>query len=263
MIAEFNKIFPQIGKKSWIVSTASVIGEVKIGEDCGVWFGAVIRGDVNFIRIGDRTNIQDLSMIHVTHYTKPDKSDGYPTIIGDDVTIGHKVMIHGATISDACLIGMNAVLLDGCRIGTESIVGAGSLVTGNKEFPPRSLILGSPAKVVRELTKAEISQFGNKSSFQFSFLICFPDLRCCLISEKINDTVCSKADKEFASGVVLILIFLRLAAFTSILSKPLPALIINLRLGNFSIISLVIIVFVLIIMISILTDSSAESIQKK
>jgi carbonic anhydrase/acetyltransferase-like protein (isoleucine patch superfamily) len=97
-------------------------------------------------------------MIHVTHYKKEDMSDGYPTIIGDDVTIGHRVMLHGCRIEDACLIGMSATILDGAVIGRESIVGAGALVTMNKVFPPRSLILGSPARVVRELSDEEVEE---------------------------------------------------------------------------------------------------------
>lgn len=156
MISEFKGLIPKIGERNWIAENATVLGEVETGQDCSIWFGAVIRGDIHSIKIGDRTNIQDLSMIHVTHYTKSDKSDGYPVEIGDDVTIGHRVMIHGAKISDACLIGMNATLLDGCEIGKESIVGAGALITQNKKFPPRSLILGSPAKLVRALTQEEV-----------------------------------------------------------------------------------------------------------
>ena len=158
MIHRFKDTTPKIGNKTWIASSADVIGDVTCGKDCSVWFGCVVRGDVHFIKIGDRTNIQDLSMIHVTHYKKADKSDGNPTIIGDDVTVGHRVMLHGCTIEDACLIGMSATILDGATIGKESIVGAGSLVTKNKKFPPRSLIMGSPAKVVRELTKEEVSE---------------------------------------------------------------------------------------------------------
>jgi carbonic anhydrase/acetyltransferase-like protein (isoleucine patch superfamily) len=95
-------------------------------------------------------------MVHVSQYIKPDKSDGYPTSIGNDVTVGHKVMLHGCTIGDACLIGMSATLLDGCEIGKESIVAAGSIVTQNKKFPPQSLIIGTPAKVLRKLSDQEI-----------------------------------------------------------------------------------------------------------
>ena len=158
MIMNFKNYKPEIGKNSWIADSADVIGRTKIGEDSSVWFQVVIRGDVHFITIGDRTSIQDGSMIHVTHHKKADMSDGNPTTIGDDVTVGHKVMLHGCTIEDACLIGMSATILDGAVIGKESIVGAGSLVTKNKKFPPRSLIMGSPAKFVRELTDEEVKE---------------------------------------------------------------------------------------------------------
>jgi len=158
MIHTFKNISPSIGKNTWVAPSADVIGEVACGEDCSIWFGCVIRGDVNYIKIGARTNIQDLSMIHVTHYKKEDKSDGSPTIIGNDVTVGHRVMLHGCTIEDACLIGMSATILDDAVISKESIVGAGALVTKGKVFPPRSLIIGSPAKVVRELTDDEVAE---------------------------------------------------------------------------------------------------------
>ena len=159
MIHDYKEMTPQIGKHTWIAPSADIIGDVEIGEECSIWFGAIVRGDVHFIKIGDRTNIQDLSMIHVTHYKKHRKiGDGNPTIIGNDVTIGHRVMLHGCTIEDACLIGMSATILDGAIIGKESIVGAGSLVTKNKIFPSRSLIMGSPAKVVRELTDEEVEE---------------------------------------------------------------------------------------------------------
>ena len=156
MIYPYQNIKPVFGQNCFIAPSADIIGEVTTGDDCSIWFGCVIRADVHFIRIGDRVNIQDLSMIHVTHWEKPDRSDGNPTIIEDDVTIGHRVMLHGCTIEKACLIGMSATILDGAVIGEESIVGAGSLVTKNKVFPPRSLIMGSPAKVVRPLTDEEI-----------------------------------------------------------------------------------------------------------
>ena len=158
MLLRYKEWFPKRAEGVWIAPDATVIGNVEIGKDSSIWFGCVVRGDVHYIKIGERTNIQDLTMIHVTHYKKPDMSDGHPTIIGDDVTIGHRVMLHGCTIEDACLIGMNATILDGAVIGKESIVGAGALVTGGKKFPPRSLILGSPAKVVRELTDAEVAE---------------------------------------------------------------------------------------------------------
>jgi len=156
MVIKFKEWLPKLAKNAWIADGASVIGRVEMGEDSAVWFGCVVRGDVHHITIGDRTNIQDLSMIHVTHHKRDDMSDGNPTIIGNDVTVGHRVMLHGCSIEDACLIGMSATILDGAVIGKESIVGAGSLVTKNKKFPPRSLIMGSPAKVVRELTNDEV-----------------------------------------------------------------------------------------------------------
>ena len=156
MIMDYKEFKPEIGERTFIAPSANVIGNVKIGADSSVWFGTIIRGDVHSIKIGSRTSIQDLSMVHVSQYTKPDKSDGYSTKIGNDVTVGHKVMLHGCSIGDACLIGMSATLLDGCEIGRESIVAAGSIVTQNKKFPPQSLIIGTPAKVLRKLSEKEI-----------------------------------------------------------------------------------------------------------
>ena len=158
MILRYKNDFPKIDTTTWIAPSADIVGDVKIGKDSSIWFGCVVRGDVHFITIGERTSVQDMSMIHVTHFKKEKKiGDGNPTIIGDDVTIAHKVMLHGCKIGNACLIGMSATILDGAEIGDESIVGAGSLVTKNKKFPPRSLIMGSPAKVIRELTDEEVA----------------------------------------------------------------------------------------------------------
>ena len=156
MIQKFKKWTPKVKKSAWIASSADLIGNVKLGKDSSIWFGCVVRGDVNKIRIGKRTNIQDLSMIHVTHREPAANMKGNATIIGDDVTIGHKVMLHGCTIKNKCLIGMSATILDGAVIGEGSIVGANSLVTANKIFPPRSLIMGSPAKIVKTLSKKEV-----------------------------------------------------------------------------------------------------------
>ena len=169
MILKFKSWTPKLEKGAWIAEGASVIGRVTMGEDSAVWFGCVVRGDVHHITIGDRSNIQDLSMVHVTHHKLADESDGNPTIIGNDVTVGHRVMLHGCTIEDACLIGMSATILDGAVIGRESIVGAGSLVTKNKVFPPRSLIMGSPAKVVRELNDDEVAELYASASRYVSF----------------------------------------------------------------------------------------------
>lgn len=160
---------PKLGSKTWIAPSADIIGNITIGKDVSIWFGCVVRGDVHYIKIGDRTSIQDLSMIHVTHYKKDDMSDGNPTVIGNDVTVGHRVMLHGCTIEDACLIGMSATILDGAVIGKESIVGANSLITKNKVFPPRSLIMGSPAKVVRSLTDGEVQELYASASRYVEF----------------------------------------------------------------------------------------------
>lgn len=169
MLHKFKAHMPRLGENTWIAPSADVIGEVMCGEECSIWFGCVVRADVNYIKIGDRVNIQDLSMIHVTHYKNLDKSDGNPTIIGDDVTIGHRVMLHGCSIEDACLIGMSATILDGAIIGKESIVGAGALVTKNKVFPPRSLIMGSPAKFIRELNDEEVKELYASASRYVEF----------------------------------------------------------------------------------------------
>lgn len=158
MIYPYKSWTPLLGDRTWVAPSADVIGDTQIGNDASIWFGCVVRGDVHSIRIGERTNIQDLSMVHVTHYKNEDRSDGHPTIIGNDVTVGHRVMLHGCTIEDACLIGMSATILDGALIGKESIVGAGALVTKNKVFPPRSLIMGSPAKLVRSLSDEEVAE---------------------------------------------------------------------------------------------------------
>ena len=159
----FENKTPKIDNSVFVAPSADIIGEVEIGIDSSIWFGCVVRGDIHYIKIGKRTNIQDLSMLHVTHFTKDDKSDGNPTIIGDDVTIGHRVMLHGCQIKNACLIGMSATILDGAIIGEESIVGANSLVTKDKIFPPRSLIVGSPAKCIRELNVQEIESLYKSS----------------------------------------------------------------------------------------------------
>ena len=156
MILSYKDKKPQVAKDVFIAHSADIIGNVQIGKDSSVWFGVVIRGDVNSIHVGKNTSIQDLSMVHVTHNSKENRNDGFPTYIGDNVTIGHRVMLHGCTIGNACLIGMSATILDGAVIGQESLVGAGSLVTQHKIFPPRSLIMGSPAKVVRELSDEEV-----------------------------------------------------------------------------------------------------------
>ncbi len=150
MIRTFQGISPAVPKSCFIEETAVIIGDVIMGEDCSVWFHTVIRGDVNSIRISDRTNVQDLSMLHVTH-------DTYPLIVGSEVTIGHHVVLHGCTIKDRVLVGMGSIIMDGAQIGEDSVLGAGSLVTEGTIIPPKSLALGSPAKVKREVTAKELA----------------------------------------------------------------------------------------------------------
>jgi len=169
MILKYKDMFPHIDPRAWVAPSADIIGDVTIGADSSVWFGAVIRGDVHSITIGERTSVQDLSMVHVTHYKKEDKTDGNPTIIGDDVTIGHKVMLHGCTIENGCLIGMSATILDGAVIGEGSIVGANSLVTSGKIFPPHSLIMGSPAKVVKQLSDLKCEELIQHAAMYVKF----------------------------------------------------------------------------------------------
>jgi carbonic anhydrase/acetyltransferase-like protein (isoleucine patch superfamily) len=142
-IYELDAVAPRLAETAWVADSAQVMGNVELGDDASVWFGAVIRGDTEVIRIGKRTNIQDASVLHA--------DVGKPLTIGDDVTVGHKVMLHGCTIGDGSLIGIGAVVLNGARIGKGCLVGAGALVTEGKEFPDGSMIIGSPAKVVREL----------------------------------------------------------------------------------------------------------------
>ena len=150
LIKIFNNIEPKIHPTAYIAEGAIVIGDVEIGEDASVWFGSVIRGDVNFIRIGARTNIQDMTMIHVSSKT-------HSTVLEDEITVGHNVTLHGCHVESGCLIGIGAILLDGVRVGSNSLVAAGSLLTPGTQIPPRSLVLGSPAKVKRELTDDELA----------------------------------------------------------------------------------------------------------
>jgi carbonic anhydrase/acetyltransferase-like protein (isoleucine patch superfamily) len=148
MMIRSDKETPSVADKAFIAQNATLIGDVKIGEDSSVWFGAVLRGDCGVITIGRNSNIQDNCVAHMDH--------GGTVIIGDNVTIGHCAILHGCTISDNVLVGMNATILNDAHIGSHSIVGAGALVTQGKKYPERSLILGAPAKVARELTAEEI-----------------------------------------------------------------------------------------------------------
>ena len=140
MLRPYRGRLPVIDPSAYIDPSAQVIGDVEIGEESSVWMNVVVRGDVNHIRIGRRSNVQDGTIVHVMH-------DAHPTVIGDEVTIGHGAIVHGCTIEDRVLIGMGAILLNGARVGADSIVAAGSLVPEGVVIPPRSLAMGSPAKV--------------------------------------------------------------------------------------------------------------------
>jgi carbonic anhydrase/acetyltransferase-like protein (isoleucine patch superfamily) len=151
VVRPFKGIQPKIAEGVFIADTARVIGDVEIAADASVWFGSVLRGDVGAIRIGARSNIQDLSMLHMSLGIST-------TVIGEEVTVGHGVIIHGATIGDGALIGMGAILLDNCEIGTEALVAAGTVITGGTKVPPRTLVVGQPGKVVRALRENEWQQ---------------------------------------------------------------------------------------------------------
>ena len=147
-IYELDGKAPQLGAGAWVADSAQVIGTVELGENASVWFGVVIRGDTETIKVGRNTNIQDQSMLHA--------DIGVPLTLGDNVTVGHQVMLHGCTIGDGSLIGIQAVVLNHAKIGRNCIVGAGAVVTEGKEFPDNSLIVGAPAKAVRELTQEQV-----------------------------------------------------------------------------------------------------------
>lgn len=157
-LRSYKKILPTIADSAYIDDQACVIGDVVIGEDCSIWPMAVIRGDVNIIRIGDRTNIQDGSVVHVTHKYSGNP-DGFGVHIGNDVTIGHNVTVHGCTIKDKSLIGIGSTILDGAIIHSKVLLGANSLVTEGKELESGYLYMGQPAKKMRELNKDELDWF--------------------------------------------------------------------------------------------------------
>ena len=167
MIRTFKGTSPTVDKSAYVDESAQVIGDVEIGAESSVWMNVVIRGDVNRIRIGSRTNIQDLTMIHVMRET-------HPTIIGDEVTIGHSAVIHGTTIEDRVLVGMAAVLLNGVHIESDCVVAAGTLVTEGTRIPSRSLVMGRPGKVKRQLTDEEVAEIrwyaDNYVSYRLDYL---------------------------------------------------------------------------------------------
>ena len=149
-VRPFGGKAPRLHESVFAVDSALVIGDVEIGADSSLWFGTIVRGDVNAIHVGARTNVQDHSVIHVTSRT-------HPTWVGDEVTLGHRVTLHGCTVKDRCIIGIGAIVLDGAVVGEESMVAAGTLVPPGMVVPPRTLVMGSPAKVKRALTPEELA----------------------------------------------------------------------------------------------------------
>lgn len=156
LLLPFDGHHPQIDDEAWIAPNATVIGQVRIAADANVWFGAVLRGDIDEIVLGARSNLQDNAVIHT--------EAGSPTIVGEDVSIGHGAIVHGCVVEDGCLIGMNATVLNGAVIGAQSLVAAGALVLEGTVVPPRSLVAGVPAKVRRELTDDEVAGLHGNSA---------------------------------------------------------------------------------------------------
>lgn len=149
IISPFKAIEPRVHETAYVSDGCVIVGDVEVGEDASVWFGSVLRGDVNYIQIGARTNIQDQTIIHVS-------SKGLPTIVEEEVTIGHRVTLHACHVGRGCLVGIGAILMDGVRVGANSLVGAGTLLTPGTQIPPRSLVIGAPGRVKRELTADEL-----------------------------------------------------------------------------------------------------------
>ena len=147
---QLDSLTPRLADTAWVAESAQVMGNVELAADTSVWFNAVLRGDTEVIRVGRGSNIQDNSVVHA--------DIGFPVTIGENVTVGHQVMLHGCSIGDGSLIGIQAVVLNGARIGKHCLVGAGALVTEGKEFPDGSMIFGSPAKWVRQLTDEQIAE---------------------------------------------------------------------------------------------------------
>lgn len=152
----FGEIKPVLHKTVFVAPGARVVGRVEIGAHSSVWYNVVIRGDVDEVKIGSGTNIQDGSVLH--------EDEGFPLVIGDNVTVGHGAILHGCSVGDGAVIGMGAIVLSGAKIGANTVVGAGSLVPQGKEIPPNCLVMGTPAKVVRELGQDEIAAFGRMAS---------------------------------------------------------------------------------------------------
>lgn len=162
MIRPFQGIHPSLDSSVFVAETAVIIGDVEIGAESSIWYNCVVRGDVNSIRIGSRSNVQDLSMLHVTH-KKHVGDPGAPLIIGDDVTIGHSVTLHGCTLENGCFIGMQAMVMDKALVGEGALVGARALVTEGTVIPPHTLWVGTPARYKRDLTPDEIERLAKSA----------------------------------------------------------------------------------------------------
>ncbi|PNR92303.1 gamma carbonic anhydrase family protein [Petrotoga sp. 9PWA.NaAc.5.4] len=155
MIHKFNDITPEISEDVFLAPDCQIIGNVKIGKGSSIWFNTTLRGDIGPINIGEYTNIQDNSVVHI--------DSNFPVIIGNRVTVGHNAIIHGCEIADNCLIGMGAIILNGAKIGESCLIGAGTLITENKIIPPYSLVIGVPGRIVRNLTEEEIEKLKNSA----------------------------------------------------------------------------------------------------
>jgi carbonic anhydrase/acetyltransferase-like protein (isoleucine patch superfamily) len=151
VIRTFQGVTPAVAASAYVDESAQIIGDVTVGDESSVWMNAVVRGDVNAIRVGRRTNLQDGTIVHVM------RDPSHQTVVGDEVTVGQGVVLHGCTVEDCCLIGMGAILLNGCRVGAGSLVAAGTLVPEGAVIPPGSLVVGSPGRVRRQLTAEELA----------------------------------------------------------------------------------------------------------
>lgn len=151
LILAYRGQLPRVDPEAWLAPGAVVIGDVEIGSGSSVWFGSVVRGDFHYIRIGERTNLQDQCVVHVTR-------ERFPAVLGDEVTVGHRAVVHGCHVGDGALVGIGAVVLDGAVIGEEALVGAGAVVTPGSKVEPRTLVVGTPARPVRVLRDAEVAE---------------------------------------------------------------------------------------------------------
>jgi carbonic anhydrase/acetyltransferase-like protein (isoleucine patch superfamily) len=159
---ELNGTAPRLGRDVYVAESGVVIGDVELGDEASIWFGAVLRGDYRPIRVGPRTNVQDNAVLHITQTRDP-------TVVGADVTIGHAAIVHACTVGDRCLIGIGAIVLDGANVGEESFVGAGTLITPDTVIPPRSFVLGRPGKVVRPVRDEEIAAMRESAARYVTF----------------------------------------------------------------------------------------------